>query len=128
MERLGKLAEQNRVKNVAEAEESQENTAGSEEKEKEPAEDDTNADAKTKQEDPDFNTTNGMQNKILVDDGDILARYRIPVQNNKIDYDLQLPDYSDSSNFSSDQEKNDGPEQKEEGQITDNKIDDGEHE
>ena len=40
-----------------------------------------------------------------VEEGDILGRYRIPVKNNKVDFDLQLPDDSDSSNFSSDQEK-----------------------
>lgn len=42
-------------------------------------------------------------NQILVgENGDILARYRIPIDNNQIDYQLQLPEDSDSSNFSDD--------------------------
>lgn len=60
----------------------------------------------TKPQEDDLANADGAQNRILVvEDGDILARYRIPIQNNKVDFDLQLPDDSDSSNFSSDQEK-----------------------
>ena len=44
-------------------------------------------------------------NHILIGEkGDILARYRIPVDNSKIDYNLELPKDSDSSNFSSENE------------------------
>ena len=59
----------------------------------------------------------GPQSKnILVgEQGDILARYRIPIENKNVDYDLQLPEDSDSSNFSSDEngEKKDEEEKEE---------------
>lgn len=42
---------------------------------------------------------------LLGENGDILARYRIPREDNHVDYTLQLPDDSDSSNFSSDHEE-----------------------
>jgi hypothetical protein len=45
------------------------------------------------------------KNILIGEAGDILARYRIPAENNKVDYNLQLPEDSDSSNFSSDNEK-----------------------
>ena len=46
-----------------------------------------------------------QQNNILIgENGDILARYRIPVEKNQVDFALQLPDDSDSSNFSSEEE------------------------
>ena len=44
-------------------------------------------------------------NILLGENGDILARYRIPQATNQVDYTLQLPDDSDSSNFSSDAEE-----------------------
>ena len=63
-------------------------------------------DAKKQQDDQEGEENAGGQDRILiVEEGDILGRYRIPVKNNKVDFDLQLPDDSDSSNFSSDQEK-----------------------
>jgi len=46
------------------------------------------------------------KNILIGEQGDILARYRIPVQNNNIDYNLQLPEDSDSSKFSSDEDEN----------------------
>ena len=45
------------------------------------------------------------KNILIGEAGDILARYRIPAENNKVDYNLQLPEDSDSSNFSSENEK-----------------------
>ena len=46
-----------------------------------------------------------QQNNILIgENGDILARYRIPVEKNQVDFAMQLPDDSDSSNFSSEEE------------------------
>lgn len=48
--------------------------------------------AKAEQEDND--------NILIAENGDILARYRIPLKDNKVDYDLQLPEDSDSSNLS----------------------------
>lgn len=42
---------------------------------------------------------------LLGENGDILARYRIPNEANEIDYTLQLPEDSDSSNFSSEHEE-----------------------
>lgn len=45
------------------------------------------------------------KNILIGEAGDILARYRIPAENNNVDYNLQLPEDSDSSNFSSDKEK-----------------------
>ena len=44
-------------------------------------------------------------NILLGENGDILARYRIPQGNNQVDPALQLPEDSDSSNFSSDAEE-----------------------
>ena len=43
------------------------------------------------------------KNILIGESGDILARYRIPVENNHVDYALQLPEDSDSSNFSSEE-------------------------
>ena len=43
------------------------------------------------------------KNILIGEQGDILARYRIPIENKNVDYDLQLPEDSDSSNFSSDE-------------------------
>ena len=39
-------------------------------------------------------------NILIAENGDILARYRIPLSNNQVNYDLQLPEDSDSSNIS----------------------------
>jgi len=40
-------------------------------------------------------------NNILIDEStNILARYRIPIDNNEVDYKLQLPSDDDSSDFS----------------------------
>jgi HD-GYP domain-containing protein (c-di-GMP phosphodiesterase class II) len=36
------------------------------------------------------------------EEGEIISKYRIPVAEKKVDYNLQLPEDSDSSNFSSD--------------------------
>lgn len=40
------------------------------------------------------------KNILIGENGDILARYRIPVENNQVDFALQLPTDSDSSNIS----------------------------
>ena len=53
------------------------------------------------------------KNILIGETGDILARYRIPAENNKVDYNLQLPEDSDSTNFSSDNEKNGEGDEKE---------------
>jgi len=45
-------------------------------------------------------------NILIAENGDILARYRIPLKDNKVDYDLQLPEDSDSSNPSEDNGNN----------------------
>ena len=45
---------------------------------------------------------------MIGESGDILARYRIPVENNQVDYQLQLPEDSDSSVFTSDEENSGG--------------------
>ena len=37
---------------------------------------------------------------LIGENEDILARYRIPIENNRVDYALQLPEDSDSSIFS----------------------------
>jgi len=51
-----------------------------------------------------------QKNIVVGEQGDILARYRIPVENKRIDYTLQLPDDSDSSKFSSENgDKNEEP-------------------
>ena len=44
----------------------------------------------------------GPTNNILIgENGDILARYRIPIDNTEVDYALQLPSDADSSDMSS---------------------------
>jgi len=49
---------------------------------------------------------NANKNILIGEKGDILAKYRIPVKQTNIDYDMQLPEVSDSSKFSSDGEQN----------------------
>lgn len=49
------------------------------------------------------------KNILIGESGDILARYRIPIENNHVDYALQLPEDSDSSNFSSDENEDGEP-------------------
>jgi len=59
-------------------------------------------------------------NILIAENGDILARYRIPLKDNKVDYDLQLPEDSDSSNPSEDNGNNQEAEEKEEAHEADN--------
>jgi len=59
-------------------------------------------------------------NILIAENGDILARYRIPLKDNKVDYDLQLPEDSDSSNPSEDNGNNQEAEEKEEAHDADN--------
>jgi len=109
LERLGKLAAPHQVK--VNGEEGADNRAGQIiDKRNNQDDDDQRSDKDAaRPTDDGANTDRNQQNRILVvEEGDILARYRIPIQNNKVDYDLQLPDDSDSSNFSSDQEKETG--------------------
>ena len=56
---------------------------------------------------------------MISDPKDILTKYRIPVDQKQLDYTLQLPDDSDSSNFSNsiDQEG-----EEEEGMRSSNKA------
>ena len=98
MLRLGKLAEQNRIKNQDQVnKETEDGEASSQRLE----------DEAKKAQDDDDEENGGAQDKILtVEEGDILGRYRIPVKTDKVDYDLQLPDDNDSSNSSSEEDKN----------------------
>mmetsp|Transcript_24494 Transcript_24494/g.37986 ORF Transcript_24494/g.37986 Transcript_24494/m.37986 type:complete len:85 (-) Transcript_24494:21-275(-) len=46
-----------------------------------------------------------QNNNILIgESGDILARYRIPIDGNEVDFELRLPTDSDSSVFSSEKD------------------------
>lgn len=56
---------------------------------------------KTKLSQDDEDPQENQNNIIIGENTDILARYRIPIEKNNIDYKLQLPEDSDSSNFSS---------------------------
>lgn len=53
----------------------------------------------------DAGSTGGQRGKrILIGErGDVLAKFRIPIETNHVDYALQLPEGDDSSNFSSDE-------------------------
>lgn len=60
--------------------------------------------------------------------GDVLAKFRIPIENNHVDYALQLPEGDDSSNFSSDENvvgdqpgQNEGADQNEEKEDAEKK-------
>jgi len=51
-------------------------------------------------------SSNANNQKILInEDKDVMAKYRIPIKDNTIDFNLQLPDDSDSSNFDSEDKK-----------------------
>ena len=65
----------------------------------------------------------GTNNILIGENGDILARYRIPLNNNEVDYALQLPSDADSSDLSSEdnnpgvvEEGNQPAEEKKEGE------------
>ena len=48
---------------------------------------------------------NVANNIIIGEDCDILAKYRIPIETNQVDHDLQLPEDANSSIFSSDEDE-----------------------
>lgn len=63
--------------------------------------------SKSLQSQNDSKGSSGAKNqKILInEDKDVMAKYRIPIKDNAIDFNLQLPDDSDSSNFESEDKK-----------------------
>jgi hypothetical protein len=47
---------------------------------------------------------------LLGEKGDILAKYRIPIKPTHVDYEMQLPEVSDSSNYTDEEKVNENEE------------------